>query len=155
MIRALEVARYTGEPISHRQVQFEHGRRAENCLVFSLAWPRGELHNRINRRVQQMFADGLVDEIRGLLDRHGELSRTASQAVGYREVMDWIRGGGELEQTIEAVAAHTRQLARRQETWLRSFSEIEFIDVEEPMDPGDVARRIHEIMLQRGFEHRV
>jgi tRNA dimethylallyltransferase len=155
MIRALEVARYTGEPISHRQVQFEHGRRAENCLVFSLAWPRGELHDRINRRVQQMFAAGLVDEIRGLLDKYGDLSRTASQAVGYREVIDWIRNGGDLEQTVEAVSAHTRQLARRQETWLRSFSEIRFIDVEEPMNPADVARRIQQIMRERGFEGRL
>lgn len=154
MIRALEVARYTGEPISHRQVQFENGRDAENCMVFSLAWPRDQLHQRINRRVEQMFSSGLVDEIRGLLDKYGDLSRTASQAVGYREVIDWIRRGGDLNETVQAVSAHTRQLARRQETWLRSFSEIHFIDVQEPIDPDAVARAIHQIMLHRGFQER-
>jgi tRNA dimethylallyltransferase len=155
MIRALEVARYTGEPISHRQVQFDNRRNAKDCFVFSLAWPRPELHNRINRRVKQMFAAGLVDEIRSLLDKHGDLSRTASQAVGYREVIDWIQDGGDFDQTVEVVSAHTRQLARRQETWLRSFSEIEFIEVTEPMDPDEVAQRIHEIMLHRGFGRNV
>jgi tRNA dimethylallyltransferase len=91
-----------------------------------------------------MFAAGLVDEIRGLLEQHGSLSRTASQAVGYREVIDWLRDGGDLNQTIEAVSAHTRQMARRQETWLRSFCEIRSIDVRDPMDAMAVADHIHE-----------
>jgi tRNA dimethylallyltransferase len=146
MIRALEVARHTGTPISHRQVQFDRERDPKSCNVFSLQWPRDELHARINDRVAQMFADGLVDEIRALLDQHGELSRTASQAVGYREVIDWIRAGGDLQQVVEEVSAHTRQLARRQETWLRSFSEIRSIDVQEPIDPEAVATRIYEML---------
>ena len=143
MIRALEVVRQTGTPISHRQVQFDRHRAADSCRVFSLQWPRPQLHERINQRVQRMFDNGLVDEIRELLDKHGELSRTACQAVGYREVIDWIRQGGDLDETIEAVSAHTRQLARRQETWLRSFSEIRPIAVEEPMDPETIAEQIH------------
>jgi tRNA dimethylallyltransferase len=148
MIRALEVAHRTGTPISHRQVQFDCQRDPNSCNVFAQGWPRHELHERINHRVQQMFADGLVDEIRSLLDRYGELSRTASQAVGYREVIEWIRDGGDLDQTIEEVSAHTRQLARRQETWLRSFSEIRSIAVCEPMDPDAVAERIQAMLTE-------
>lgn len=143
MIRALEVVRQTGTPISHRQIQFDHSRNAEACRVFALQWPRPQLHQRINHRVQQMFENGLVEEIRQLLDKHGELSRTACQAVGYREVIEWMRNGGELQATIEAVSAHTRQLARRQETWLRSFSEIRSIEVQEPMQPERIAEQIH------------
>lgn len=142
MIRALEVVRQTGTPISHRQVQFDHSRNAESCRVFALQWPRQQLHQRINHRVRKMFENGLVEEIRHLLDQHGELSRTACQAVGYREVIAWMNDGGELQQTIEAVSAHTRQLARRQETWLRSFSELRMVAVQEPMNPKRVAERI-------------
>lgn len=142
MIRALEVARHTGTPISHRQVQFERERSADSCRVFSLQWPRPQLHERINQRVKSMFEAGLVDEIRSLIKTHGELSRTACQAVGYREVIEWLQEGGDLEDAIEAVSVHTRQLARRQETWLRSFSEIRPIHVEEPLDPELIAERI-------------
>ena len=171
MIRALEVARHTGTPISHRQVQFDSQRDAESCNVFSLQWPRHQLHERINSRVAQMFDRGLVDEIRGLLQQYGGLSRTASQAVGYREIIDWlgqggalqgvqggalqgVQGGalqgvqgGALEGVIEEVAAHTRQLARRQETWFRSFTEIRAIDVNQPIDPNEVADRIHGMLV--------
>jgi tRNA dimethylallyltransferase len=129
MIRALEVARQTGVPLSHRQTQFVQSRPAQQCHVFAIKRPRDQLHQRINRRVGQMFETGLVDEVRDLLDQYGALSRTASQAVGYREVIEWIRDGGSLEKTLESVAAHTRQLARRQETWFRSFSEVRPLDV--------------------------
>lgn len=146
MIRALEVARHTGHPISHRQQQFDCGRDASSCCVFALQWPRQELHQRINERVDQMFTAGLVDEIRGLLDGYQSLSRTAAQAVGYREVIEWIESGGNLDQTIEEVAAHTRQLARRQETWLRSFTEIRYLEAGEPFDPESMADTIEQLI---------
>lgn len=149
MIRALEVARHTGTPISHRQIQFDAQRRAETCNVFSLQWDRGALHDRINARVGEMFRMGLVDEVRGLLEKYGGLSRTASQAVGYREVIQWLRGddGDDVRPLIEEVSAHTRQLARRQETWLRSFSEIRFIDVAEPIDESKIADRLSTMLV--------
>ncbi len=146
MIRALEVAHHTGVPLSHRQTQFDHSCDADNCHVFSLAWPRDQLHLRINQRVQKMFDDGLTAEVRSLLDEFGQLSRTASQAVGYREVLDWIRDGGDLEETIQWVAAHTRQLARRQETWFRSFREIRSMAVSQPLRAADVAYQIAELV---------
>lgn len=124
MIRALEVARYCGQPMSHRQIQFDLTRSPSECLAFSIGQPRDVLHQRINQRVDRMFATGLVDEVRGLLARYHELSRTARQAVGYREVIAWLDDGGDLEPIRQAVAAHTRQLARRQETWFRSLGEL-------------------------------
>lgn len=142
MIRALEVARHTGVPLSHRQTQFDQARDAENCHVFSIACPRDQLHARINARVRRMFDVGLVAEVETLLRTHGELSRTAAQAVGYREVIDMLEGETSLQETIELVAAHTRQLARRQETWFRSFSEIRPVKVSEPVDPSEVAERL-------------
>ena len=66
MIRALEVFRATGEPLSHQQMQFDDGRRAEECRVFVLRRERAELHRRIEGRVEAMIDAGLVDEVRGL-----------------------------------------------------------------------------------------
>jgi len=143
MIRALEVAHQTGTPISHRQIQFDQHQDSADCNVFALQWERSQLHDRINRRVKQMFEDGFIAEVQHLVNEHGELSRTATQAVGYREIIDWIgRGESETDALIQEVSAHTRQLARRQETWLRSFKERRVIEIADPHEPAEVAQRI-------------
>ena len=144
LIRALEVFEETGKPISQLQQQFEHGRSAEECRVFVLDWPRRELYDRIDRRVEQMFSAGLVDEVRRLLARPGGLSKTAAQALGYREVIDHLQGGPGLPETVELVKTHTRQFAKRQLTWFRSLEECRFLPVAGDIDPSEVARRIAE-----------
>ena len=151
MIRALEVAKHTGMPLSHRQVQFDQSRSAESCCVFSLAWPRRQLHQRINTRVEEMFSQGLVEEVQSLLNSHGKLSRTASQAVGYREVLEWIESPYPQEQLQEKVAAHTRQLARRQETWFRSFSEITPIPADQDRTMSELVDQVVRAIQKRDF----
>ena len=146
IIRALEVCRATGQPISHLQTQFEEGLPAEQCKVFVLQWPREILHERINARVDVMFAAGFVDEVNGLLARYGSLGRTASQAVGYCEVIAHVRGERDLVSTVEAVKARTRQFARRQETWFRSLSECRPVPLEKPLDDRETAKRILEMV---------
>lgn len=71
------------------------------------------------------------------------LSRTASQAVSYREVIDHVEGRLDLPETIELVRRHTRQLAKRQMTWFRSLSECQFIPVSGRPDAGELAELIH------------
>lgn len=142
IIRALEVYKVTGRPLSHMQTQFDQGRPAEQCKVFVLDWPRPTLHERINARVDCMFAGGLVDEVRGLLDRWQQFSRTARQAVGYREAIEFIRGECQREQTIDKVQVRTRRFAKRQLTWFRHLSECRFIPMDSLLSPTQVAERI-------------
>jgi tRNA dimethylallyltransferase len=142
IIRALEVYKITGQPISHQQLQFEESRPAAECRVFVLGWPREALHNRIDRRVRGMFEQGLVDEVRGLLERFGQLGRTASQAVGYREVIAHLLSGESLDSTIGKVKARTHQFARRQETWFRSLSECRRVEQNPSASPEQVARQL-------------
>lgn len=149
IIRALEVHRQTGQPLSHRQTQFDEGLPAERCKVFVLQWPREELHRRIEQRVDRMFAAGLVDEVRGLVEQYGSLSRTAAQAVGYREVLEHLRGEATLEETVEKVKARTRQFARRQETWFRGLSECTFVPQSEATSPASMAEEIEGIAGER------
>jgi len=148
LIRALEVYEKTGRPISHWQQQFQTGRPAETCRVFVLDWPRDQLHARIDRRVEQMFAAGLVDETRQLLARPIPLSKTAAQALGYREVIEHLQGVRALAETIDLVKIHTRQFAKRQGTWFRSLSECRFLPPSEGCDPGEVAERIEACVKQ-------
>ena len=142
IIRALEYYKLTGHPISHQQTQFEEGMAAEQCRVFVLAWPRPQLHERINSRVERMFADGLISETQKLLERHGSLSRTAMQAVGYREVIEHLESTRDLPDTVARCKARTRQFARRQETWFRSLSECRWINQRADQTPVEVAERL-------------
>ena len=142
LIRAIEVFEKTGRPISQLQTQFNEDRSAESCRVFVLDWPRQLLYDRIDRRVDRMFADGLVEEVGGLLARPEPLSRTAAQALGYRETIEYLRGERSLGQTIELVQTHTRQFAKRQGTWFRSLAECRSVPVDGTADPPELARRI-------------
>ncbi len=142
LIRALEVYEKTGRPISELQRQFDVGRPAEQCRVFVLDWPREELSERIDRRVEAMFAAGLVDEVRRLLARPQPPSRTAGQAVGYREVIAHLAGKQDLSATIAEVQLHTRQLAKRQRTWFRSLSECRFVAMSDEIGPEQIAQKI-------------
>jgi tRNA dimethylallyltransferase len=177
LIRVLEVYEKTGQPISQLQQQFEMGRPAADCRVFVLDWPKAALYARIEQRVDEMFAAGLVDEVRRLChigplspwerarvravgeqdpDHHplplsqnerGDvlgraLSRTARQAVGYREVIEHLEGRRDLKETIELVKQHTRQLAKRQGTWFRSLSECRFVSILDQLVPAEVAENL-------------
>ncbi len=147
LIRAIEVFEKTGVPISRMQQQFDTGRAADECRVFVLDWPREELCARIDRRVDQMFAAGLVDEVRSLLARaESPLSKTASQAVGYREVSEHLEGQRALAETVELVKTHTRQLAKRQCTWFRSLSECRSVPVSDDISPTQLAAQIVELV---------
>ena len=142
LIRALEVFEKTGRPISVWQQQFERARPAEACKVFVLDWPRDALYARIDARVEQMFAAGLVAEVEAVLKAGKSFGRTARQALGYRETLDFLEGRRGLDETIELVKTRTRQFAKRQLTWFRSLSECRWITMDESLTPADVAERI-------------
>ncbi|NOY41483.1 MAG: tRNA (adenosine(37)-N6)-dimethylallyltransferase MiaA [Planctomycetes bacterium] len=130
LIRAIEVFRITGEPISHSQMHFDEGRTAEECRVFVLQRPREQQHERINARVDEMFERGFVAEVERLLAEGKQLGRTASQAVGYQEIIAHLEGG-DLGEAVEKIKARTRRFSKRQGTWFRSLSECRFVEIED------------------------
>jgi tRNA dimethylallyltransferase len=142
LIRALEVYRATGEPISHQQLQFEEGRSAEECRVFVLRRRREELHARIEGRVDAMIDAGMVEEVRRLTSDGRQLSRTARQAVGYREVLAYMTGEYDHDEMVARITARTRRFAKRQGTWFRSLSECRFVDIAGDADVAAVAKEI-------------
>ena len=150
IIRALEVYKTTGKPISHWQMEFDEGCNADQCKVFSIRHERSVLHERIEGRVESMFEAGLIDEVQGLLEQWGTLGHTASQAVGYREVIDFLNEEKTREEMVERVKVRTRRFARHQETWFRGLSECELIDLDKDFDPETLADQVHKIGLSRG-----
>ncbi len=142
VIRALEVNYLTGQPLSHQQVQFDEVPNPSAGRVFVLTWPRELLLRRIDERVDQMFAEGLIDEVRGLVTQHGSLSRTALQAVGYREVLEFLQGKLRQTEMIARVKVRTHQFSKRQETWFRGLAECRRVVLGEPFDAVQAAEQI-------------
>jgi len=118
--RALEVIEITGRAFSSFGNELrEHGATVFPVRMAGVWLPRGALAARIRARVEAMRDAGLVDEVRALRAR-GALSRTAAQAIGYREVLAHLDGAApSLDAALEAVAVRTRQFARRQRMWFR------------------------------------
>jgi tRNA dimethylallyltransferase len=140
--RALEVWKLTGEPLSKIQVRKE-APLPFALKAFALVPERAALHARIAERFEAMLAAGLVEEIRSLKSRfplHPALP--SMRAVGYRQVWEFLEGRyGEDELRSRGVAA-TRQLAKRQLTWLRSFDGVETIEA----DAAGLAARLHSFL---------
>ena len=102
----------------------------DNGVVqIGIRWTRSDLAERIARRVDQMIADGLVDEVRSLMPESPTMSRTAAQALGYKEMIDHIAGRASLEEARNEVVLRTVQFAVRQERWYRRDPRITWVDV--------------------------
>jgi tRNA dimethylallyltransferase len=118
IVRALEVTLGSGRPFS----SFGPGVGAYPPSRFRLAgvWlPREVVGRRIAERYRAQLAAGFLDEVRALAQRPAGLSRTARQALGYRELLDHVRGRATLDETLELAVRRTRELARRQRAWFR------------------------------------
>ena len=102
------------------------------------------MHTRINARVDAMFARGLVDETRELLKRGLAENKTAMQAIGYRQVVEHLRGERSLKETVELVKIRTRQFAKRQLTWFRAQKNLKWIELKPDESLEKCARKICE-----------
>ncbi len=142
VVRAVEVIRLTGRPFSTQRAAWGDVPAEVQGRCFGLIREREDLHRRINARVDDMFARGLVAETRALLERGLERNRTAMQAIGYRQVVEHLRGGRGLRETVELVKVKTRQFSKRQLTWFRGQLDLAWIDVPRDEAPARTAERI-------------
>ncbi len=98
--------------------------------IFGLMWPREILYERINKRVDIMFEQGLVDEVRRLCEGGLEGQLTSKQAIGYKEILDAFAGNITLDEAKELICQRSRQYAKRQMTWFRKDERIIWIDMD-------------------------
>ncbi|PVG80959.1 tRNA (adenosine(37)-N6)-dimethylallyltransferase MiaA [Nocardioides gansuensis] len=130
IVRALEVIALTGRPFSASLPRLEyHYPRA--CQI-GVRIDRPTLDDRIGQRVEEMFADGLVDEVDRLLRQGLAQGRTAGLAIGYREVAAHLAGDLTLAEAKERTAQATRRFARRQESWFTKDPRIHWVDWDDP-----------------------
>jgi tRNA dimethylallyltransferase len=141
MIRAIEVFELTGQPITSFQTDWDSAKLRHKAIFVGLQWDKESLNRRINARVKAMIAAGWVEETRMLLQRFGELSQTAAEATGYRELIDHLAGRMRLDDAIEQIKIATRQLARRQMKWFRRFANVRWIAGDQPV--GAIVEQVH------------
>ena len=135
IVRALEVTVGSGRPFSSYGPGLEAYPPTRFRLV-GVTLPPAVVSGRIAARYRQQLADGFVDEVRRLAVRERGLSRTAGQALGYRELLAHLRGDCSLDEALEEAVRRTRQFARRQRAWFRRDPRIEWLAADD--DPSTV-----------------
>ncbi len=144
VIRALEVIRTTGKSFSSQRANWE-AKPGERKSLHLFKRTTADLQRRIDTRVEEMFRSGLVEETRELLKHGLAENKTAMQAIGYRQVVEHLRGEHTLADTIELVKIRTRQFAKRQLTWFRRYGNGQWIELK----AGDCVTAIIQGMMQQ------
>lgn len=140
IVRALEVFEITGKQISKLQKQKKGLTDRYEMKIFGLNMERRKLYRRIDARVEKMFVQGLVGEVRKLLKQ--KLSRTAFCAIGIKELKGYFTGEYDLKEAKRMMKRNTRLYAKRQLTWFRKDKRIEWIELGEREKPEEIVKRI-------------
>ena len=128
VIRALEVYELTGTPMSEHQQQWHQGDQRYPFIAFCLTMPRALLYQRIEQRVDVMLANGLIAEVESLLAVGYARDTVALRSFGYKELIAYLDGKCTYLEAVEQLKQNTRRFAKRQLTWFRKDTRIEWID---------------------------
>lgn len=141
VVRALEMAE---RGVSYASVLpgFRRRESVYDTVFVGLTMDRADLYERIGARVDAMVASGLVEEVRALLDRGYRTALTASQAIGYKEIVPVLEGKADLPTAVDAIKQATRRYAKRQLTWFRADPRVTWLDVKHPSPASAVERAL-------------
>lgn len=150
IVRAIEFYKTTGKTITE---QNENSRSDEpqydNVIIGLTAKDRNYIYDRINKRVDMMVKNGLVDEAKLVLD--SQLSDTSSKAIGYKQLLPYFNGEASLEECIDKIKTETRHYAKRQMTWFRRNESIIWINIDEYKTKKEQLDLVRDILKNRGF----
>nr|WP_274388477.1 tRNA (adenosine(37)-N6)-dimethylallyltransferase MiaA [Brevibacillus agri] len=144
VIRALEIYESTGYKMSDFQLRAQHS--PYDLVMIGLTMERAVLYERINRRVELMIEAGLVEEVRGLLDKGYDASMVSMQGLGYKELIPYLYGEITLEKAINDIQQRTRHFAKRQLSWFRRIPEVQWFDMTDPAGQAKSVETIKQIL---------
>ena len=151
IVRAVEVIRITGRPFSLQRATWPERAPTVAGRSFGLERSIDDLRRRIHQRVERMFEHGWIEETRTLLTAGLVGNRTASQAIGYRQIMEHLAGLHSRLVTVDLIQTRTRQFAKRQRTWLHGQLDLQWLEVSEKETAETTAERIaDQLMANRG-----
>ncbi len=150
--RAIEVYKITGKTISSYGNDFSNELNKEipyDVIMIGLTMPREMMYDRINKRVDIMVEQGLVDEVKGILEMGYDRELPALQAIGYKELFPYFDGLCSLDDAISHIKQETRRFAKRQVTWFKRDERINWFDVSRYDDKGKMIDDICELIERR------
>ena len=118
ILRILEIYHATGKNKTEQEIESRKNEVEYDYKVYAISWDREELYARINKRVDLMIEQGLIDEVKNILQKYEQFP-TAMQGLGYKEVVDYLKGNCTKQEMIEKIKMETRRYAKRQMTWFR------------------------------------
>lgn len=127
IMRVLEIYKSTGKTKTQQELESRKNPVEYDYRVFAINWDREVLYQRINKRVDIMIEQGLIDEVKSILKKYNKFP-TAMQGLGYKEVVDYINGTYTKEEMIEKIKMETRRYAKRQLTWFRKNKQTIWLD---------------------------
>ena len=131
IVRAIEFYRTTGIPISEHQEMTKQKESRYEPLMLCVKWDREVLYDRINKRVDIMMNDGLLDEVKQLMEMGYTKELNSMKGIGYKEIIDYFEGNMSLEDTVNLIKQSSRRYAKRQLTWFRRDKRIHWLDANE------------------------
>ena len=129
VVRALEMLD-EGVSYAEQRKGFSTPKPVYSAHIFALTMERSRLYGRIDARVDAMVRDGLVEEVERLLERGAGPALTARQAIGYKEIIDYLNGACSLDEAIELIKMRSRRYAKRQLSWFRRDDRITWLDMD-------------------------
>lgn len=130
VVRALEMLD-EGVSYAEQRAGFGSPQAVYDARIYALTMDRERLYARINERVDIMMRDGLLSEVQGLMERGAGPALTARQAIGYKELIDYLEGRVTLDEAVELIKMRSRRYAKRQLSWFRRDDRITWIDMDE------------------------
>jgi len=146
IVRALEYKELTGERLSEKNERELNCRPVYDAIHFCLTLPRDVLYERINLRVDRMMEEGLLEEVERLKARGLPADATSMQALGYRQLFDYLDGKVSLEDAVNRIKTETRHFAKRQFTWFKAQKDVIFLDRSSFNSDIEAAERMKEII---------
>ena len=128
VIRAIEFYKISGVPIAEHQEMTKQKESRYDALLFMIDHERDVLYDRINRRVDIMMEEGLLDEVKSLVENGYNPNLNSMQGIGYKELISYIKGDMTLSEAVEAIKQNSRRYAKRQLTWFRRNEKIHLLN---------------------------
>ena len=127
IMRVLEIYKSTGKTKTEQELESRKNPVEYDYRIFAINWDRETLYQRINKRVDIMIEQGLINEVKSIIEKYDKFP-TAMQGLGYKEVVDYIEGIYTKEEMIEKIKMETRRYAKRQLTWFRKNKQTIWLD---------------------------
>ncbi len=141
--RALEVFFQTGKCITTKKN--DNNPPNYNTILIGLKTDRKNLYKRINQRVDKMVEDGLIEEVKYLLGKY-DLSKVAKQAIGYKEVIDYLKGISTYSEMIRIIKRESRRYAKRQLTWFKRLDDVKWFNLDSKKEVKEISDKILECL---------